>query len=370
MNLKKILQDWFYGLSDYLRMLLRVPYAARDRQTPSRVLLWILSWTVRHVHGPRRPKLDKKNVLLLCILRDGEEFIPDFMRHHQERGIGHFVFLDNDSKDKTLSILKQYPNVTILQSRFPYKTYAFVFRAYFKRKFAGPWWTLFMDIDELFDFPFSEKIDIRTLVHYLETNGYNAVLANTLDMFSDKTWLELKRGPQGSLREILHFYDVSAIQRAEEFLGKDDRWSQPPPLICEYRAGVRQKVFHQTHCHLSKYPLYDSSKGIQPISGNPHEISGRVCLADISCVLLHYTFSRSFPERTQKAIREKNYTNHSEKYLIYHRQLQSTLNWSIYSRSTQPKPLGSTEDLIRDQFLVVSEKYLKFIENPGSSPDI
>ena len=57
---------------------------------------------------------------------------------------------------------------------------------------------------------------------------------------------------------------------------------------------------------LTKYPLTRREKGGGPLVENAHFVSG-ASVADVTCVLLHYKFDGRFRERTEEAVRRKNY---------------------------------------------------------------
>jgi len=96
----------------------------------------ILSESVRHIHGPRRIKYEKNEVIVLCLVRNGELWMKSFIEHYFSLGVKHIVFLDNDSMDETISIAHKYKNVTILQTKVPYKKFKNLMKEYLIRRFS------------------------------------------------------------------------------------------------------------------------------------------------------------------------------------------------------------------------------------------
>ncbi len=46
-------------------------------------------------------------------------------------------------------------------------------------------WCLYVDIDELFDYPYSEVVSLDSFLRYLTSKSYTAVMAHMLDMFPE-----------------------------------------------------------------------------------------------------------------------------------------------------------------------------------------
>ena len=71
-------------------------------------------------------------------------------------GFQKFVFIDNGSDDGSISLLKKH-NVTILECKLPYITYKWAFKQFLVKKFGRNIWSLYVDIDELWDYPYSKQ---------------------------------------------------------------------------------------------------------------------------------------------------------------------------------------------------------------------
>ena len=128
------------------------------------------------------------------------------------------VFLDNGSTDGTVEALKEYDNVTVLRSDVPFQRYQLLMRQYLIERFGRQRWSLLVDIDELFDYPFSDVVDLEALLRYLNENRYTAVVAHMLDMFSENPLshdASLAAPEDEPLKEKYRFYDVSNLRRLE-----------------------------------------------------------------------------------------------------------------------------------------------------------
>ena len=60
-------------------------------------------------------------------------------------------------------------DVTVLQTDAPYNKYENTMKRYLAERFSSGRWNLCADIDELFDYPFSESLSLRDFLGYLNT---------------------------------------------------------------------------------------------------------------------------------------------------------------------------------------------------------
>ena len=145
-----------------------------------------VSMNVNHIYGPRSVQLSKSEAAVTCVLRNGEYYIDSFIQHYTKMGFRHMFFLDNGSSDETLSTIKQYDNVSIYQSTLPISANQRWFKKYLATRAIRGGWCLDADIDEFFDYPFSDAIDLQQFLVYLNQNHYTAIITHLLDMFSDR----------------------------------------------------------------------------------------------------------------------------------------------------------------------------------------
>jgi hypothetical protein len=159
------------------------------------------------------------------------------------------VFLDNGSTDHTIEMLCAHDGVTVLQTDAPYQKYENTMKRYLAERFSAGRWNLCADIDELFDYPFSDRLSLRDFLRYLNANSYTAVLSQMLDMFSDTPLAELESKPDDLLKERYVYYDISAIRKV------DYLWSPRSNVEIKGRLdGIRKTVFG-TENGLSKAAL-------------------------------------------------------------------------------------------------------------------
>jgi Glycosyl transferase family 2 len=314
--------------------------------------LHLLPRRVKHIHGPTEIGYALDELLVMSVVRNGELYIKSFMDHYRSMGVRHFVFLDNDSTDRTLELLCAQERVTVLQTDAPYKKYENTMKRYLAERFSPGRWNLCADIDELFDYPFSETLSLRDFLRYLNANSYTAAVAQMLDMFSDIPLAELESKPDDLLKEKYVYYDISAIEK-EDYL-----WSKRSnPKIKMHWGGVRKAAFG-TDNGLTKSPLVLMDGNVKTFITWHHVKGAR--MADISCLLRHYPFVSSFYVKVEDAVRTGRYGMRvTDEYKAYAKGLEDGTSVNFKLPSAQ-RFIG-LEQLIEDRFLIVSEKYQEWV---------
>ena len=312
--------------------------------------------SVRHLHGPRRVPYRDDELIVLCVVRNGALHVTSFLRHHQALGVKHIVLLDNGSTDGTVALARAFERVTILRSRRPYRTYETVLKRYLVRRFARGRWSLMVDIDELFDYPCSDRMGVGALLTYLNRHAYTAVLAQMLDLFSDVPLDQLESTPQDSLRERYRYYDTSAVERHPYRFG-----TPANPAIRAHAGGIRKTLFG-TENGLTKACLVRLVPPLVPFVGF-HQ-AANAAIADFTAVLLHYPFVATFREKVKEAVRTDRYrVSAGEEYARYWARLRDGADLRLL-RPTARRYEG-LEPLVDEGFLVVSPEYRRWVEAQG-----
>src|SRR5215208_5689769 len=280
----------------------------------------VLHSSIEHLHGPEEVDYEPDELVVVCLVRDGRPYVKSFVEHYRSLGAKHLFFLDNGSTDGIVEALNNYNDVTVLQTMLPYKEYKHLMKQYLMGRFGKKdRWCLCVDIDELFDYPYSDVVALDSFLGYLSSNSYTAVAAQILDMLSE----ESLSGREGTLedeplKERHRFYDISNISRRSNkrrhfrhnnALENDD--------IVMFSSGIRGAIFGDNRILLTKHPLVFLNGKVKPLTPGPHWVAN-ANIADISCVLLHYKFLDGyFHKQAAQAVREGQYYNASARYKRY-----------------------------------------------------
>jgi glycosyltransferase involved in cell wall biosynthesis len=318
---------------------------------------WILiQQNSKRLFGPEEVDLSQEDVIVLVRIKNGEEYIIPFINHYLQLGVKHLFFLDNGSSDKTLELASQFKEVTVLQTLLPYKQYKMAFFHFLLRRFGMHCWSIVVDIDEFFDYPFSEFIPVSALIPYLNKHHYQAVAGQMLDMFPAK--LPITDSPESfqHFKRDHIYYDLSDITRhLHHEVIRQNEWSNYNINI--FRGGIRKKWFGPSGTDLSKFSLvrYDPNWDWQSI----HHLHGSR-VADFSTVLYHYKFRSDFKRFIKEAVKEEHYNRDSIAYKKMLEVIESNHLPTSLPPEVQQRP--NVIALIEQNFLVVSDRYFQFAE--------
>ena len=134
-----------------------------------------------------------------------------------------------------------------------------------------------------FDYPYSDVIDLRELLTYL--NEHSLIRPSwhqMLDLFGDGPLDRVRSTPTIRSQRKYPYYDISAVEN----MTMPSAARRTPRSRCT-TGGVRKAVFG-TENGLTKAALILASAEVVPFVGWHH--TEHASIADFSCVLLHYPF--------------------------------------------------------------------------------
>src|SRR5918998_2680707 len=325
----------------------------------------ILHSSLEHLHGPEEVPYGGDELVVVCLVRDSRPYVKSFVEHYRSLGAKHLFFLDNNSTDGTVEALENYDNTTVLRSKLPYKGYRLAFKRFLMGRFGKKdRWCLYADIDELFDYPYSDVVGLSPLLGYLTEKSYSAVAAQMLDMFPEEPLsgreFNLEEEP---LKELLRFYDLSNITRTsiKERLSLRNNTLESDDIEF-FSGGIRGAIFG-ARPHLTKHPLVFLDGRVKPMEGlsldSDHWVDN-ARVADFTCVLFHYKFlDGHFYKQAVRAVQEENYWNDSADYKKYLEILDT--NPTLQMKRESARELKGVNDLVENGFLVVSEEYMMMV---------
>lgn len=280
-------------------------------------------------------RIRKDDVLLVCTLRNERIRLPYFMKYYRDMGITHFLFVDNDSDDGSREYLENQNDVSIWHTTASYRKSLFGvhWMNWLARKYCHGHWTLTVDVDEFFIFPFSDTRPIPALTDWLDNSGLISFSAMLVDMYP-KGAIDAQPYREGQNPfEIAQWFDsgnymispnwdygnlwIQGGPRARLFFPNDP--AEAPslnkiPLVKWHRDYV---YMHSTHMLLPRKlnKVYETSGG-EMASG----------------ALLHAKFLNTFVQKTQEELTRRQHYAGSREYLAYHNRIKDDpdlwCNWS------------------------------------------
>ncbi len=319
---------------------------------------WLLHHSLRLVHGPGEVACGPDEVIVLVVVRDGRSFVKSFVEHYRSLGAKHLIFLDNGSTDGTVEALEGYEDVTVFRTPLPFKRYGLSMRKYLVERFGRGRWTLNVDVDELFVYPYMDVVSLGALLGYLNENSFTAVVTGVLDMFPEEPLSDVARDEDEPLKELHRFYDLSEVrEEAYESVGEIGNVLANPdvPIL---RGGIRRTLFGMNSL-LIKHPLIFLDGTLKPVDLSEHWV-GDARLADFTCVLLHYKLLNGLYAAVRREVEVRNYPNRWGKYDRYLRVLEGSPELEI--KAGTARELESTNDLVGTRFMVLSREYMGFVQ--------
>jgi Glycosyl transferase family 2 len=327
----------------------------KDRVT-RKIGRWRVHLSVKHLHGPERIAYAPDELVVVCLVRNGRPYIKSFIDHYLSLGVKHIVFLDNGSDDDTVAVARNHERVTVMQTKLPYQKYEYQMTEYLIARFGKGRWILYADIDELFDYPYSDVVGLSSLLRYLNERSYTAVVAQMLDMFPDEGLSSRLGQKDEPLKELYRFYDLSNIERKDYARRRSNVIGNHE--IKRYKGGIRNTVFDAPFT-LTKHPLVVFNSKLKHTHGGLHGIKN-ARIADFSCVLYHYKLVNGLREQVARAVSDERYSTYASWYKRYHEVLEREP--SIRIRQDSARELGSVNELIDNGFLVVSDEYKRWAD--------
>jgi hypothetical protein len=324
---------------------------------------------IHHVSGPAHVTYDSDEFVVVCLVKNGAEYLPSFLRHYRRIGATHFYFVDNESTDATPSLLADEPDVTVFRTALQHRKFESEIRRVIIEKHCASRWCMCVDIDELFEFPGSGTLTTRSFLDYLNAHGFTSVVAYMLDMFSADA-----HTAGVYLEDAYPNFDLSDVSKGDYFSGFEafcDHNVLPCPEIGNYYGGVRQNHIRsgESRFLLTKHPLVFIDHHIEAVT-MPH-FCNKARIADVTCLLKHYKLTASLKERIKEGIRTDSFS------FIIKDQIAAYLSLSIngpdYRAGRPCEVYTGVGHLVENGFLYTSERYRAYLaratrsfSNPGA----
>lgn len=272
------------------------------------------------VVADRTANIRPGEILLFSTLRNEDIRLPYFMEYYRKLGISHFLMVDNNSDDGSGEYLREQPDVSLWSTKSSYKSAGFGvdWLNWLQRKYGHGHWTLVVDPDELFVYPFCDSRPIRALTDWLDSTKMRSFGAMLLDMYPRGGFeaQPYKRGQDPI--EIASWFDTGNYTIAKNKL-YGNLWIQ---------GGPRARVFFHNKPKqapaLNKIPLVKWHKNYTYISSTHVLLPRGLNLVydesggeRASGVLLHTKFLDMFSAKAKEELRRRQHYSASMEYKAY-----------------------------------------------------
>lgn len=264
----------------------------------------------------RTARIAAGDILLFSTFRNEFPRLPHFLRYYRDLGISHFLMVDNDSTDGGRDYLADQEDVSLWTTRASYRRARFGidWLNWLQSRYGHGHWTLVVDPDELFVYPFCDTRPVRALTDWLDTSQLKSFGAMLLDMYPKGRIDATPYRPGQDPLEIAAWFDAGNYTiRRNRLYG--NLWIQGGPRARVFFADAPGKA-----PALNKIPLvkwhrryaYDSSTHmLLPRGLNlTYDAWGG---EKASGILMHTKFLDTFPAKaTEELTRGQHYAASAE----------------------------------------------------------
>lgn len=283
----------------------------------------------------RTRSIRRGHILVASTVRNERIRLPYFLQYYRDLGINHFLFVDNGSTDGTGVYLAGQPDVSVWYTTASYKRARFGMDWINRllRQYAHAHWTLTVDVDEFFVFPFSDTRPIRALTDWLDASSIRSFGTIMLDMY-----------PKGQLTEHPYREGQNPIEIATWFdagnymISRNHRYAN-----LWIQGGARARAFFPEQPWrapaLNKIPLVKWHRDFTYVSSTHMLLPRGLNLVydewggeKPSGVLLHAKFLDTLTEKASEEMARGEHYAASAEYLSYYRTLQNNpVMWCKWS---------------------------------------
>ncbi len=301
-------------------------------------LLWRARLKQRELRNVvnRTDEISPDAILAFLTVRNEKKRLPYFFEYYRKLGITHFLVVDNGSEDGSTQYLAAQPDVSlwVTQASYNESNHGMDWINGLLTRYGHKHWTLVVDVDEFFVYPFFDTRSLRALTDYLERGGIRSFSTMLLDMYPrGEIGAQSYQEGQDPL-EILNWFDSGnyTIQLNPTY---NNLWIQ---------GGARQRYFFSEKpkeapalnkialVHWNRRYVYISSthmllpRGLNQV----YEINrGEKC----SGILLHMKLLDLMLEKTADELERQEHYKNAREYYSYQERLSTGPGlWSRHSQ--------------------------------------
>lgn len=283
----------------------------------------------------RTDAIRDKDILCFVTLRNERIRLPYFLRYYRDRGVSHFIFVDNDSTDGTREYLAGQGDCSVWTTPASYKRSRFGmdWLNALLREYGHGHWCVVVDPDEFLVYPFCDTRPIPALTDWLESSSIKSFGAMLLDMYPKGPITTQPYSEGQNPFEIACWFDSGnyMIDRNWDF---GNLWIQ---------GGPRARLFFPDNPErapaLNKIPLVKWDKSYAFASSTHMLLPRGLNLVfdewggeKASGVLMHAKFLDTFTSKAREELQRKQHYANSHEYKAYAAGLQEDPNlWCKWS---------------------------------------
>lgn len=273
----------------------------------------------------RTDRIRKRDILLFSTCRNEMIRLPFFLQYYRDMGVSHFLIVDNDSTDGTRDYLAGQEDVSLWTTAASYKRARFGmdWLTWLQMKHAHGHWTLTVDPDEFFVYPFCDTRPLPALTDWLDASSIRSFSAMLLDMYPKGRIDAQPYRPGQNPMEIASWFDAGNY-----VISKNHRYGN-----LWIQGGPRMRVFFpDTPAKapaLNKIPLVKWHRDYAWVSSTHTLLPRGLNLVydewggeKASGILLHTKFLHTFADKAAEELERGQHYSASVEYRAYAETLQ------------------------------------------------
>lgn len=282
------------------------------------------SWHKRRqlrVVQDRTDQITPDAILAFCCVRNERLRLPYFLDYYRALGVGHFVFVDNDSDDDTTAYLAWQPDVSVWATPDSYKLSRFGmdWLGLLQMRLGHGHWCLTVDADELLVYPHHDRRGLKGLTAWLDNRGRRSFGALMLDMY-----------PKGPVEDCQYMAGDDPLPTLTHFDPANYRGQWHPIYDNLWvQGGVRERMFFGAEPEraptLNKVPLVKWNRRCCYVTSThqmlPRDLNDVFWDERMSGALLHTKFLHTIAAKSHEEIERKQHFENSALYVQYHQTL-------------------------------------------------
>ncbi len=275
----------------------------------------------------RTQQIGSSDVLLFCTLRNERVRLPYFLSYYRELGVDHFFFVDNGSSDGTAEYLAEQMDVSVFHTEEGYKRARFGvdWLNWLQMRYAHGHWSLTVDIDEFFVYPFCDTRPIRALTDWLDASSVKSFGTMLVDMYP-KGPIDSATYREGDDPFVVSPWFDSGNYTIQKNTKYGNLWIQ---------GGPRARAFFYDNAErapaMNKIPLVKWNRAYAYVSSTHMLLPRGLNLVydewggeKTSGCLLHAKFLDIFKEKSAEEMERKQHFANSHEYKAYNQGLSDS----------------------------------------------
>ena len=270
-------------------------------------------------------KIKPDDILVFSTLRNERRRLPFFLKYYRDLGVKHFIIVDNNSNDGSAEYLMEQPDVSLWWSKASYKRARFGvdWLNWLQMRHGHNHWTLTVDVDEFFVYPFCDTRPLNALTDWLDASSIRSFSAMLLDMY-----------PKGSIDDAVYHEGQNPIEVAPWFDSANYSFKKNKEIGNLWiQGGPRARMFFADKPErapaLNKIPLVKWNRNYVYASSTHmllprglNQVYDEWGGEKASGCLLHAKFLDTFTEKSHEELARKQHYANSHEYKAYYTTLK------------------------------------------------